>query len=54
MESDYCSKGRPKIKLGWIYQEQLLSRRVIHFTEEELICVCREYFKCECRFEEHT
>lgn len=39
---------------GWVYQEQLLSRRVIHFTEEELIWVCRESFKCECRFEEHT
>jgi hypothetical protein len=27
---------------GWAYQERLLSRRLIHFTAEELIWECKE------------
>jgi hypothetical protein len=33
---------------GWALQERLLSRRVLHFTEQELIWECLEEDKCEC------
>ncbi|PVH96531.1 HET-domain-containing protein, partial [Periconia macrospinosa] len=50
---------------AWAFQERWLSRRVLHFTEEELIWECNTASSCECRsqhddrygfavFEKHT
>jgi hypothetical protein len=33
---------------GWVYQEQFLSRRSLHFTRHELVWVCLEKHACEC------
>ena len=33
---------------GWVFQEYMLSRRVVHFLEEEVIWECREATWCEC------
>ncbi|KAL6704532.1 hypothetical protein ACN47E_008161 [Coniothyrium glycines] len=33
---------------GWIFQEYMLSRRVLHFVKDEVIWECREATWCEC------
>jgi hypothetical protein len=33
---------------GWVFQERLLSRRIVHFMEQELWWECRTSFQCEC------
>ncbi|RFU74366.1 hypothetical protein TARUN_7879 [Trichoderma arundinaceum] len=38
----------PLLTRGWVYQEQLLSRRMLHFTRNELIWECLEATQCEC------
>lgn len=38
----------PTLTRGWVYQEQLLSRRILHFTRNELIWECLEATQCEC------
>ncbi|KAL6890412.1 heterokaryon incompatibility domain-containing protein [Trichoderma evansii] len=38
----------PTLTRGWVYQEQLLSRRMLHFTRNELVWECLEATKCEC------
>ncbi|KAL7952007.1 heterokaryon incompatibility domain-containing protein [Trichoderma barbatum] len=38
----------PLLTRGWVYQEQLLSRRMLHFTQHELIWECFETTRCEC------
>ena len=38
----------PLLKRGWVFQERLLSRRVLHFTNEELVWECKETTACEC------
>ncbi|KAL7930801.1 heterokaryon incompatibility domain-containing protein [Trichoderma chlorosporum] len=38
----------PLLTRGWVYQEQLLSRRMLHFTRNELIWECFEETRCEC------
>ncbi|EHK24031.1 uncharacterized protein TRIVIDRAFT_128569, partial [Trichoderma virens Gv29-8] len=38
----------PLLTRGWVYQEQLLSRRMLHFTQNELIWECFETTHCEC------
>jgi hypothetical protein len=38
----------PLLTRGWVFQERLISPRVIHFTERELLFECREEFRCEC------
>ena len=35
-------------KRAWCFQEELLSRRVVHFTKDEIVFVCREATMCEC------
>jgi hypothetical protein len=34
---------------AWSYQERLLSRRIVHFTTQELLWECRTHQRCECR-----
>jgi hypothetical protein len=40
----------PLLKRGWVYQERLLSRRVLHFGQDELFYECLESMKCECTY----
>ncbi|KAJ3549171.1 hypothetical protein NM208_g640 [Fusarium decemcellulare] len=38
----------PLTKRGWVLQENILARRIIHFTKDELLWECMECLKCEC------
>lgn len=38
----------PLMSRGWAFQERLLSRRVLHFSESELVWECRELSTCKC------
>lgn len=38
----------PLMSRGWAFQERLLSRRILHFSESELVWECRELTTCEC------
>lgn len=40
---------RPLLTRGWVYQELLLSPRVLRFNADELSFECREGIICECR-----
>ena len=39
----------PTLKRGWILQERLLSRRILHFGPEELIWECSRGRTCQCK-----
>jgi len=41
-------KESPLHARGWIFQEYMLSRRVVHFLEDEVIWECGEATWCEC------
>ena len=38
----------PLLKRAWVYQERLLSPRVIHFTNSETQFECQTSCECEC------
>jgi len=38
----------PLLTRAWVYQEQFLSRRMLHFTRHELFWKCNEVLDCEC------
>ncbi|KAF7674450.1 hypothetical protein GT037_007210 [Alternaria burnsii] len=38
----------PLLKRGWVCQERLLSPRVLHFCEKELVWECQESSTCQC------
>jgi hypothetical protein len=38
----------PLLTRGWAFQERLLSSRVLHICESELVWECREKTSCEC------
>ncbi|KAK4679738.1 hypothetical protein QC764_206790 [Podospora pseudoanserina] len=38
----------PLLTRAWVFQERLLSRRLLHFTKEELLFECAELITCEC------
>lgn len=38
----------PLLKRGWVCQERLLSPRVLHFCERELVWECQEASSCQC------
>lgn len=40
----------PLFTRGWVYQEQFLSRRILHFTRHELFWECNEALDCECNW----
>ncbi|KAF2428863.1 HET-domain-containing protein, partial [Tothia fuscella] len=40
--------GFPLLKRAWIYQERLLSPRILHFTHHELLWECLEGSICQC------
>jgi hypothetical protein len=38
----------PLLARGWVFQERLLSKRFVHFTQDEIFWECRETTWCEC------
>jgi hypothetical protein len=38
----------PLLSRGWVCQERLLSPRVLHFCDRELVWECKEYSGCQC------
>ena len=38
----------PLLSRGWVYQERLLSPRMLHFGQQELIWECMEQSDCQC------
>ncbi|KAH7126591.1 heterokaryon incompatibility protein-domain-containing protein, partial [Dendryphion nanum] len=48
VESGSSQPEWPLLGRGWVLQERLLSSRVLHLSEPELIWECREETSCEC------
>jgi hypothetical protein len=46
--TDGLLKHFPLLTRGWAFQERLLSPRVLHICESELVWECREATTCEC------
>jgi len=44
----------PLFERGWVFQERMLSTRIVHFMEQELWWECRECFHCECDGFDHS
>jgi Heterokaryon incompatibility protein (HET) len=40
--------SEPLTERAWVYQERLLSRRMLHFASDEMIWECRRTSECEC------
>ena len=38
----------PLSQRAWTFQEQLLARRMVHFTKEEMVWECQSRYRCEC------
>jgi hypothetical protein len=38
----------PLLARGWVFQERLLSSRMLHFAKDELVWECMETISCEC------
>jgi len=49
LQPDERTKPYPLLNRAWAYQERLLSPRVLHFGDSELIFECMEELRCECR-----
>ncbi|KAL8369126.1 hypothetical protein RB599_004534 [Gaeumannomyces hyphopodioides] len=45
---DDASYETPLLKRGWTFQEAIMPRRIIHFTNRELIWECGSAHWCEC------
>ena len=43
------TQGLPLLERGWVFQERLLSPRVLYFANNELIWECMELLDCECQ-----
>ncbi|KAF2803123.1 HET-domain-containing protein [Mytilinidion resinicola] len=46
--SRFDPSGPPLLTRAWVYQERVLSTRVLHFDADELLWECSETFACEC------
>jgi hypothetical protein len=44
----FDSSSMPLLHRAWVFQERLLSVRVVHFTSTELLWECTEETTCEC------
>jgi hypothetical protein len=44
----------PLLQRGWVFQERMLSNRIVHFMRQELWWECRESLTCECRLKGHN
>ena len=40
--------SEPLLRRAWVFQEQILSPRIIHFASGELYFECKHYVACEC------
>jgi hypothetical protein len=49
---DHNLKARPLLSRGWVYQERVLSPRLLHFVGEELVWECGASVDCECGAED--
>ncbi|KAI1200918.1 hypothetical protein F5X97DRAFT_291646, partial [Nemania serpens] len=47
LHNDY---NNPLLERGWVFQERILSPRVIHFSAQELYWECMEAVACECSY----
>jgi hypothetical protein len=45
----YLTHCYPLLQRAWAYQERLLSRRILHFCDTELVWECMEGSICQCR-----
>jgi hypothetical protein len=45
--------SQPLDSRGWTMQERLSSRRILHFTSDEIAWECNTLTECECRRESH-
>lgn len=43
-----CSDVLPLFDRGWVYQEWLLSSRVVHFCASEVVWICQANTTCQC------
>ncbi|KAI1815746.1 heterokaryon incompatibility protein-domain-containing protein [Poronia punctata] len=39
----------PLLRRGWVLQERLLSRRIVHFAKDEIIWECLHRTECQCQ-----
>ncbi|KAK7185327.1 hypothetical protein PSPO01_08443 [Paraphaeosphaeria sporulosa] len=46
----WASDRLPLLKRGWVYQERLLSPRIVHFGSVDLIWECNERIHCHCGY----
>ncbi|KAK8017326.1 hypothetical protein PG993_013652, partial [Apiospora rasikravindrae] len=46
--SEKLAGENPLLARGWVFQERLLSPRVLHFCKEEMVWECRSVTSCEC------
>ncbi|KAI0871875.1 heterokaryon incompatibility protein-domain-containing protein [Hypoxylon argillaceum] len=44
------ANNNPLLKRGWVFQERLLSPRVLHFGMQEVLWECMEVAACECSY----
>ena len=44
----------PLLSRAWVYQERVLSHRILHFTKDELVWECMEEAMCECSGGDHS
>lgn len=49
VESRRLSSSQPIDTRGWTMQERLMSRRILHFTSDEMAWECDAVTECECR-----
>jgi len=40
----------PLLQRGWVFQERILSPRILHFGPQELLWECKKSERCECSF----
>ncbi|KAJ2988194.1 hypothetical protein NUW58_g4108 [Xylaria curta] len=48
MEGHPTTKYHPLLTRAWVYQERMLSTRVLHFGRYEIFFECRSTIECEC------
>ncbi|CVK98085.1 related to tol protein [Fusarium mangiferae] len=53
-DSDFAKGNFPLLSRGWVFQERLLSPRVLHLGEVEMAWECNESCACECIGETKT
>ena len=50
IEHQLLKDDLPLYKRAWAFQEKLLSPRILHFTNNEMVWECRECVLCECLY----